>query len=89
MDNTVSLQLMVSSQSYVKATEVDLLIVSTHNNAYNAILGRPSLNKIGVIVSMPYLLMKFPTSQGVGQVQANQQMARQCCMASLSNCNLE
>ena len=37
-------------------------------STHNAILGWPSLNKIGAIVSISCLLMKLPTSQGIGQV---------------------
>ena len=63
MDDTLTLQLMVSGQPHVEIIEVDFLIVSIHSSAYNTILGRKSLNKIGVIVSMPHLLMKFPISK--------------------------
>ncbi|XP_022860123.1 uncharacterized protein LOC111380720 [Olea europaea var. sylvestris] len=40
--------------------------------AYNAILGRPLLNGIKVIVSTFHLAMKFPTSNGIGVVRGNQ-----------------
>ncbi|XP_022872734.1 uncharacterized protein LOC111391716 [Olea europaea var. sylvestris] len=46
--------------------------------AYNAILGRPLLNKVKAIVSTFHLAMKFPTSHGVGVVRRNQAAARQC-----------
>ena len=48
--------------------DVDFLIVDAPNNAYNAMLGIASLNKARAIVSTPHLLMKFPTSSGIGQV---------------------
>ena len=64
--------------------EVSFLILSTHNSAYNVILERLSLNKIRAIVSAPHLLMKFLTNQGIGQIQADQQMAKWCYMASLT-----
>ena len=83
VDSMIRLQLTINIQSYVKIVEIDFLIMSTHNSAYNAILGRPSLNKIRAIVSTPHLLMKFPTNRGIGQVRADQQVARQCYMASL------
>ena len=72
VDNTVRLQLTVSTQSCIKMVEIDFLIISTHNSTYNTILGRPSLNKIGAIISTPHLLMKFPTNRGIGQVRADQ-----------------
>ncbi|XP_022865186.1 uncharacterized protein LOC111385058 [Olea europaea var. sylvestris] len=44
--------------------------------AYNAILGRPLLNKVKAIVSTFHLAMKFPTSHGVGVVRGNQAAVR-------------
>ena len=43
VEGTINLQVTLGSQSRVKTVEVYFLVVSTHNNAYNAILGRPSL----------------------------------------------
>ncbi|GAV90243.1 hypothetical protein CFOL_v3_33652 [Cephalotus follicularis] len=53
------------------------LVVDTPS-PYNAIVGRPCLNLMEAIVSTRYLVMKFPTRFGVGEVQGNQQVARQC-----------
>jgi len=36
-------------------------IVVDVNTSYNALLGRPSLNKLGAIVSTLHLAMKFPS----------------------------
>ena len=38
---------------YVRYVVVDV------NTSYNALLGHPSLNKLGAIVSTPHLVMKF------------------------------
>ena len=59
--------------------------VAVHvNKFYNALLGRPSLNKLGVIVSTLHLAMKFPADQGgVATVYADQRMVRECYVASL------
>ncbi|XP_022855732.1 uncharacterized protein LOC111376946 [Olea europaea var. sylvestris] len=51
--------------------------------AYNAILGRPLLNKIRAIISTFHLAMKFPTCSGVGVVRGSQTMARQCYVTSV------
>ena len=75
---------MLGSQPNVKTVEIDFLIMSTHNGAYNVILGWPSLNKIKAIVLTPHLLMKFPTNHVVGQVRVNQQIAKHYYMASLT-----
>jgi len=54
------------------------------NTSYNVLLGRPSLNKLGAIVSTPNLAMKFLTEHGnVATVYADQRTARECYMASL------
>ena len=76
VEGIVNLQLMLDSQPWIKTMEVNFLVVSAHNNAYNAILGRPPLNKIRAIVSTPHLLMKFPTNQWINHVRGNQQMAK-------------
>ena len=40
--------------------------------AFNAVLGRPSLRELTAITSIYHLLMKFPTSNGVGEFKGNQ-----------------
>ena len=46
--------------------------------AFNAVLGRPSLRELRVIISIHHLLMKFPMPQGAGEVKGDQQELRQC-----------
>ena len=43
--------------------KVDFLVVDCPS-AYNVILGRPTLNKIGAIIFMARLTMKFFTDNG-------------------------
>ncbi|VFQ98060.1 unnamed protein product, partial [Cuscuta campestris] len=45
---------------------------------HNAILGRPCINKVGAVISMPHLCMKFHTPGGVGEVKGDQRNAREC-----------
>ncbi|VFQ87135.1 unnamed protein product [Cuscuta campestris] len=45
---------------------------------HNAILGRPGINKVGAVISMPHLCMKFHTPCGVGEVKGDQRNAREC-----------
>ncbi|XP_077223440.1 uncharacterized protein LOC143857052 [Tasmannia lanceolata] len=47
-------------------------------STYNAIVGRPALNKLEAIVSTPHLKIKFPTKAGVGEVRGDQERARNC-----------
>ena len=51
--------------------------------AYNMLLGRPSLNAIKAIPSAYHMMIKFPTISGVGMVQGDQQVARECYSASM------
>ena len=48
------------------------------SSAYNALMGRTTLNQLGAIVSTPHLCMKFPTPKGIATVKADQKMARHC-----------
>ncbi|VFQ86175.1 unnamed protein product [Cuscuta campestris] len=43
------------------------LIVVDIKCVHNAILGRPGINKVGVVISMSHLCMKFHTPGGVGE----------------------
>ncbi|VFQ64991.1 unnamed protein product [Cuscuta campestris] len=45
---------------------------------HNAILGRPDINKVWAVISMPHLCMKFHTPGGVGEVRGDQRNAREC-----------
>ncbi|VFQ80944.1 unnamed protein product [Cuscuta campestris] len=45
---------------------------------HNAILGRPGINKVRAVISMPHLCMKFHTPGGVGEVRGDQRNAREC-----------
>jgi len=66
-----------------KTISVRYVVVDV-NTSYNALLGRPSLNKPSVIVSTPHLAMKFPVNRGgVATVNADQRTTRECYVASL------
>jgi len=56
--------------------------------SYNILLGRPSLNRLGTIVSTPHLVMKFlidsrSRGKGVETLQVDQKTPRECYVASL------
>ena len=56
--------------------KVDFLVVDCLS-AYNVNLGRPALSKIGAIISMTCLTMKFFTGNGeIAIVKADQVAAR-------------
>ena len=51
-------------------------------SAYNILLGRPSLNVVRAIPSAYHMVIKFPTTNGIGMVRGNQRIARECYSAS-------
>ena len=63
-------------------TTVRFLIVDAPS-AYNVLLGRPSLNNIRAIPSAYHMVVKFPTTNGVGMVRGNQRVARECYSTSM------
>ena len=63
-------------------TTVRFLVVDAPS-AYNMLLGRPSLNAIKAIPSAYHMMIKFPTTSGVGMVRGDQLVARECYSASL------
>lgn len=52
-------------------------------SAYNAFLGRPALSDFRAVTAIWCLKLKFPTPDGVGVVEGNQSMSRECYVAEL------
>ena len=50
--------------------DVTFLMVDC-SSAYNAILGRPTLNSWKAVTSTYHLMIKFPTDYGVGELYGN------------------
>ena len=63
-------------------TTVRFLIVDAPS-AYNVLLGRPSLNAIKAIPPAYHMVIKFPTTNGVGMVRGDQRVARECYLESM------
>ena len=63
-------------------TTVRFLIVDAPSTC-NILLGRPSLNAIKAIPSAYHMMIKFPTTGGVGMVRGDQRVARECYSASM------
>ena len=63
-------------------TAVKFLIVDAPS-AYNMLLGRPSLNAMKAIPSSYHMMIKFPTTGGVGMVRGDQRVARECYSTSM------
>ena len=73
---------MVSDYPQQTTKDVTFLMVD-YSSAYNAILGRPTLNSWKAVISTYHLMIKFPTKYRVGEVQGDQIAARECYIAML------
>ena len=66
-----------------KTIPIRFLIIDAPTS-YNVLLGRPSLNTLGAVVSTPHLALKFLSpSSDIRTVHCDQRLARECYMASL------
>ncbi|GAU44770.1 hypothetical protein TSUD_138820 [Trifolium subterraneum] len=62
-----------------KTIKVRYLVVKTLFTSYNIIIGRPTFNSLGAVMSTLYLSIKYPLNNGkVGVVKGNQVLARKC-----------
>ena len=66
-----------------QATTTARFLILDSPSAYNMLLGRPSLNAIKAIPSAYHMMIKFPTTSGVGMVRGDQRVARECYSASM------
>ncbi|KAK0594691.1 hypothetical protein LWI29_023748 [Acer saccharum] len=73
---TVKLPVKIEKAPCQKTVLLDFVVVDTENWLYNALLGRPFLNKAKAVTATYALMMKFPTEYGVGMVKGSQEMAR-------------
>ena len=73
----ITLPLIVGEYPRESCVMADFLVID-QPSAFNAVLGRPSLKALKAITSIYHLLMKFPTSNRVGQVRGNQEEAKRC-----------
>jgi len=71
--------------SNTKTINIRYMVVNTPSS-YNILLGRPTINKLGVVVSSVHMKMKYPTDRSrVGVIRMSQNMARKCYERSLKN----
>ncbi|KAK0587568.1 hypothetical protein LWI29_025014 [Acer saccharum] len=73
---TVKLPVKIGKTPCQKTVLLDFVVVDTENWPYNALLGRPFLNKAKAVTATYVLMMKFPTEYGVGVVKGSQEMAQ-------------
>uniref|UniRef100_A0A2N9GGN7 Reverse transcriptase n=1 Tax=Fagus sylvatica TaxID=28930 RepID=A0A2N9GGN7_FAGSY len=80
----VTLPITVGTHPKTVSKTVNFLVVNCPS-AYNAIIGRPTLNRLRAVTSTYHLLLKFPTEHGIGEVRGDQIAARECYLASLGS----
>ncbi|XP_021850153.2 uncharacterized protein [Spinacia oleracea] len=80
----ITLLVRIGDRKDGRKMEVNFLIVKDLT-AYNVILGRPTLNKIKVVVVTHLMLLKFVCDDGViGTIHGDQQQARDCYLTTLN-----
>nr|KYP72760.1 hypothetical protein KK1_005361 [Cajanus cajan] len=63
---------------HMKTITVRYLVVNAQSS-YSMLLGRPTLNKLGAVISTPHLKVKYPLPSGrVGVLCVDQEVARKC-----------
>ena len=73
---TVKLPVRFGTAPCRRTILLDFIVVDIHNWPYNALLGRPFLNKARAVTSTHALKVKFPTESRVGELKGSQEMAR-------------
>ena len=72
-----------AAEKQFKAIKIRYLVVNAPNS-YNIVIGRPSFNQLGTLLSTKFLVMKYPLDDGgVGTIKGDQKVARECYLASL------
>ena len=79
---TITLPVVVGAYPQQVIKNVNFLVVDC-SSSYNAIIGRTTLNSWKVVTSIYHLSVKFPIEYGIGQVQGDQLVARECYLAML------
>lgn len=72
---TISLPLIVGTSPCKTTVNVKFHIIRAPS-VYNAILRRTTLTALKAIASIPHLKMKFPTTNGIGEMRGDQRTAR-------------
>lgn len=66
----------IVGQGNATITILAYFLVVKAPSSYNVIIGHPTLNEFKVVKSTYYLKMKFPSEEGVREVQGEQKLAQ-------------
>ena len=78
----IQLVLTLGDPPFQATTTVRFLIMDA-SLAYNILLGKPSFNAVRAIPFAYHMVIKFPTTNGIGMVRGNQRIARECYSTSM------
>ena len=78
----ITLSVVVGNYPQQIAKDVTFLVVDC-SSAYNAILGRLTLNSWKAVTSIYHLMIKFPTDYGMGELRGDQVVACECYVAMM------
>ncbi|KAJ8477085.1 hypothetical protein OPV22_020812 [Ensete ventricosum] len=82
---TTTIPVTIGGEPRSKTLMVPFMVVRLPS-AYNAIIGRPTLNRLRAVVSTYHRVLKFPTRNGVGEVRSDPKEFRQCYLAATTLC---
>ncbi|RWV91700.1 hypothetical protein GW17_00045990, partial [Ensete ventricosum] len=78
---TTTIPVTFGGEPRSKTLLVSFMVVKLPS-AYNAIIGRPTLNRLRTVVSTYHRILKFPTRVGVSEVRSDPRESRQCYLAA-------
>ncbi|RZS16869.1 hypothetical protein BHM03_00048936 [Ensete ventricosum] len=82
---TTTIPVTFGGEPRSKTLLVSFMVVKLPS-AYNAIIGRPTLNRLRAVVSTYHRVLKFPTRAGVGEVRSDPRESRQCYLMATTLC---
>jgi len=81
----VDLRTTFSDEEAARTIFIRYVVVKTPS-AYNLLLGRPFINRLGAVASTKHMKMRLPSEEEkVITIRSNQKVARKCYESSLKN----
>jgi len=81
----VDLKTTFSDEEVARTIAIRYVMVNTPS-AYNVLLGRPSINRLGAVASTMHMKMRLPSEEGkVITIRSNQKATRKCYESNMTN----
>ena len=81
-EGTIKLAVTLGEAPQTATTVIDFLVVNCLSS-FNGVLGKPMLRTLKAVTSIYCLTIKFPTTEGTGQIRGRQEDSRECYYKSL------